>query len=65
MESNGDKRGPHRNFVNLFSVDVPRGRGACAAGDVRRYPCWYRDPVTSPCGTPFNLTNGYEITWTP
>jgi hypothetical protein len=62
MESNGDKRGPHRNFVNLFSVEVPGGRGA---GDVRRYPCWYRDPVTSPSDATFHLTNGYEITWTP
>ena len=38
-------------------------KGACVAGDVKRYQNWYRDPQLSPCGSQFNLTNGYEITW--
>ena len=38
-------------------------KGACVAGDVKRYQSWYRDPGGSPCGAQFNLTNGYEITW--
>ncbi|MDE0892599.1 MAG: hypothetical protein OSB14_10495 [Planctomycetota bacterium] len=38
-------------------------KGACTAGDVKRYQSWYRDPQSSPCGSSFNLTNGYEITW--
>jgi hypothetical protein len=32
-----------------------------APGDVRRFQAWYRDPVTSPCGSGFNLTNGFEV----
>ena len=33
-----------------------------AAGDVKRFQYWYRNPGGSPCGSQFNLTNGYEIT---
>ena len=43
-----------------LSVSV---KGGCAAGDLRRYQNWYRDPSLTPCGAGFNLTNGYEITW--
>ncbi|MDE0892871.1 MAG: hypothetical protein OSB14_11865, partial [Planctomycetota bacterium] len=39
--------------------------GQPVAGDVKRYQVWYRDPVTSPCGAQFNLSNGVEITWAP
>jgi hypothetical protein len=39
--------------------------GAVNAGDVRRYQLWYRNPLNSPCGANFNLTNGIEITWAP
>jgi len=38
-------------------------KGGCAAGDVKRYQCWYRDPASSPCGAQFNLTNGVEVTY--
>jgi len=37
--------------------------GGVAAGDVKRYQIWYRDPATSPCGSLFNLTNGLELTF--
>jgi hypothetical protein len=30
-------------------------------GEVRRFQAWYRDPVISPCGSGFNLTNGIEV----
>lgn len=39
--------------------------GGVAAGDARVYQLWYRDPVGSPCGTGFNLTNGVQVTWVP
>jgi hypothetical protein len=38
-------------------------KGGCAAGDLKRYQCWYRDPASSPCGAQFNLTNGVEVTY--
>jgi hypothetical protein len=36
--------------------------GAAAPGVTRRYQYWFRTP-NGPCGTIFNLSNGYEITW--
>jgi hypothetical protein len=39
--------------------------GEWGSGDVRRFQCWYRDPSASPCGANFNLSNGYEVTFTP
>lgn len=39
-------------------------KGTVSAGDTKRYQEWYRDPSNSPCGSTFNLTNGYELTWT-
>jgi hypothetical protein len=39
--------------------------GGWSAGQTRRLQGWYRDPQNSPCGNPFNLTNGYEVTFTP
>ena len=35
-----------------------------AANMTRNYQYWYRDPG-GPCGTVFNLTNGYSIDWLP
>ncbi len=48
--------------TSATSIDIAQ-KGGVVAGDTKRYQCWYRDPNTSPCGTAFNLTNGYELTW--
>lgn len=39
--------------------------GGWIAGATRRFQVWYRDPLASPCGTGFNLTQGIELTPTP
>ena len=44
------------------SIDIS-GKGGCSVGDVKRYQLWSRDPVTSICGSAFNLSNGLEVTW--
>jgi hypothetical protein len=40
-------------------------KGGVSAGQTKRYQYWYRDSGTSPCNSLFNLTNGFEVTWTP
>ena len=37
--------------------------GGVVPGDTKRYQIWYRDPLASPCGTLFNLSNGVELTF--
>jgi hypothetical protein len=39
--------------------------GGVVAGDTRCYQYWYRDPINSPCGANFNLSNSYGVTWLP
>ena len=39
-------------------------RGEVQIGETKRYQCWYRDPNVWLCDNGFNLTNGYEVTWT-
>ncbi len=34
-------------------------------GDTALFQVWYRDPVGSPCGSHFNLTNAYRLCWGP
>ncbi|MDP6539526.1 MAG: hypothetical protein QF903_07690 [Planctomycetota bacterium] len=46
------------------SVDIA-GTGGAAVGDTKCYQYWYRDPLGSPCGTNFNLSNSYGVTWAP
>jgi FG-GAP repeat len=51
------------NASGTAVTSFPLGSGL-AAGDVKRYQYWYRNPTGSPCGAAFNLTNGYELSWT-
>jgi len=37
--------------------------GLWAAGDTRNFQIWYRDSNGSPCGNPFNVSNGYSVTF--
>jgi len=38
-------------------------RGACSAGDVRVYQCWYRNAADFCTSSTFNLTNGLSVQW--
>jgi len=40
-------------------------RGGVVGGETRRYQVWYQDPLTTLCGSGFNLTNALEVTWSP
>jgi len=40
-------------------------RGEVSPGEIKYYQCFYRDVNGSPCGSLFNLSNGYQIKWTP
>ena len=50
------------NGSSQTNIDIPSTGGALP-GDTKYYQLWYRDPVTSPCGSLFNLSNGVEITY--
>ena len=54
-----DANGESHTSANIITL------GGVAVGDTKRYQLWYRDPALSPCGAQFNLSNGYEVTWTP
>ena len=51
--------GESSTTVNIGAV------GVANPGDTRRYQLWYRNPLNSPCGSTFNLTNGLEVVWQP
>ncbi len=52
--------------VGSSATTIPIGaKGGVSSGDTRYYQCWYRNPLNSPCGSDFNASNGYAITWLP
>ena len=38
-------------------------KGGVSVGQTKRYQYWYRDSGSSPCGSLFNLSSGYELVW--
>ena len=50
------------SFTTSTTISISTA-GAASAGQTKRYQYWYRDSGTSPCSSLFNLSNGYEITW--
>lgn len=52
------------NATAATTVTISTAGGVTpGSGAVRRYQYWYRNPTNSPCGSQFNLTNGWEIVW--
>jgi FG-GAP repeat protein len=54
--------GLDENGAGSSSVEIS-DRGECFAGDTRVYQFWYRDPVTSPCGSGSNLSGAVQVQW--
>ncbi len=50
------------SFTTTTTISIVTD-GNISVGQTRRYQYWYRDSGTSPCSTLFNLSNGYQITW--
>jgi hypothetical protein len=51
--------------TSSWTTSISTRAGNILPGDTKRYQLWYRDPFSSPCGSLFNLSNGYAITWAP
>ncbi len=54
--------------VSQTTVTISTKAGNVTAGSVKRYQCWYRNPLAPPCGpgvNDFNATGGYEVVWGP
>lgn len=50
--------------TGLVVITVNGAALGAMPGDFRCYQFWYRDPP-GPCGSGFNLSNGYEVYWRP
>jgi hypothetical protein len=48
-----------------YPYTISAKAGNISSGDTKYYQCWYRSPLNSPCGSDFNSSNGYAITWLP
>ncbi len=46
------------------TIDIAAA-GGVSAGETKVYQLWYRNPTASPCGSGFNLTNGFAVSWAP
>ena len=50
-------------FSAVDNTDPGQGAGIVAGATVH-FQGWYRDPA-GPCGSGFNLTNGYSVVFVP
>ncbi len=48
-----------------YPQSISAKAGNITPGVTKHYQCWYRNPLNSPCGSDFNTSNGYAITWLP
>jgi len=48
-----------------FAQPISVKAGNIVAGDTKYYQLWYRNPISSPCTSDFNSSNGLAITWGP
>jgi len=48
-----------------YALPISVKAGNITAGDTKYYQCWYRNPLSSPCASDFNASNGYAVTWAP
>ena len=48
-----------------YSDTISAKVGNIVAGDTKYYQYWYRNPTGSLCGSDFNASNGYAVTWAP
>ncbi|MED6334112.1 MAG: hypothetical protein VYE81_01835 [Planctomycetota bacterium] len=46
------------------TIDIA-AEGGVSPGETKVYQLWYRNPTASPCGSGFNLTNGFAVAWVP
>ncbi len=51
--------------TSAWTTPISVKAGNVNAGDTKYYQLWYRNPFNSPCGSEFNASNGYMITWVP
>ena len=51
--------------TSAWTTPISVRAGNVSAGDTKYYQLWYRNPLNSPCGSEFNASNGYMITWVP
>ena len=54
------------NAANSFQTETTISvstKGGVSVGQTKRYQYWYRDAGSSPCGSLFNLSSGYELVW--
>lgn len=49
--------------TSAWTTPISVKAGNVQAGDTKYYQIWYRNPLNSPCGSDFNSSNGYAITW--